>query len=504
TYMSIHTRKVRVLGYGVPSKLESLDFNVHHQGVAPSDNASEAHIPPMFKFCDMKYSDYTPCEDIERSNQFDTHMQFFRERRCPQKTELLRCLIPHPPGYRTPFPWPQSRDFAWYANVPHKKLSVLKVHQNWIKFQGDRFYFPDGGTSFQNGAKMYIEEIGELIPLAGGSIRTALDIGCGVASLGAYLFKYNILTMSFSPKDIHEAQVQFALERGVPAMIGILGTRRLPYPAMAFDMAHCSRCLIPWTDHDGLYLIEVDRVLRPGGYWILSGPPINWQSRHEGWNRTVESLNQEQRTIEDLATRLCWKKVAEKGDLAVWQKPTNHIHCIQKRRIFKVHPFCHRGNADMAWYKKMETCITPLPKVRNIEDTAGMALEKWPKRLTAVPPRIKRRTISGVTSESFNQDTKLWTKRLIYYKRFLESLTDGIYRNIMDMNAGLGSFAAALANYKVWVMNVVPADTNRNTLGIIYERGLIGTYMDWCEAFSTYPRTYDLIHADGLFSMYQD
>lgn len=25
-----------------------------------------------------------------------------------------------------------------------------------------------------------------------------------------------------------------------------------------------------------------------------------------------------------------------------------------------------------------------------------------------------------------------------------------------------------------------------------------------CEGFSTYPRTYDLIHASGLFSLYQD
>jgi len=41
--------------------------------------------------------------------------------------------------------------------------------------------------------------------------------------------------------------VQFALERGVPAMIGVMGTERIPYPARAFDMAHCSRCLIPWN-----------------------------------------------------------------------------------------------------------------------------------------------------------------------------------------------------------------------------------------------------------------
>lgn len=52
--------------------------------------------------------------------------------------------------------------------------------------------------------------------------------------------------MSFAPRDSHESQVQFALERGVPAVIGVLGTIKLPYPSRAFDMAHCSRCLIPW------------------------------------------------------------------------------------------------------------------------------------------------------------------------------------------------------------------------------------------------------------------
>ncbi|KAM7470892.1 hypothetical protein LguiA_009075 [Lonicera macranthoides] len=74
----------------------------------------------------------------------------------------------------------------------------------------------------------------------------------------------------------------------------------------------------------------------------------------------------------------------------------------------------------------------------------------------------------------------------------------------MDMNAGLGGFAAALQSSKLWVMNVVPTLAKKNTLGVIYERGLIGIYHDWCEAFSTYPRTYDLIHANGVFSLYKD
>lgn len=49
--------------------------------------------------------------------------------------------------------------------------------------------------------------------------------------------------------------MQFALERGVPAVIGVLGTIRLPYPSRAFDMAHCSRCLIPWSANGEDYLL---------------------------------------------------------------------------------------------------------------------------------------------------------------------------------------------------------------------------------------------------------
>lgn len=61
--------------------------------------------------------------------------------------------------------------------------------------------------------------------------------------------KRNVLAMSFAPRDNHEAQVQFALERGVPAIIGVLGSIKLPFPSRAFDMAQCSRCLIPWGEN---------------------------------------------------------------------------------------------------------------------------------------------------------------------------------------------------------------------------------------------------------------
>lgn len=101
---------------------------------------------------------------------------------------------------------------------------------------------------------------------------------------------------------------------------------------------------------DGLYLIEVDRVLRPGGYWILSGPPIRWKKYWRGWERSQEDLKQEQDSIEDVAKRLCWKKVIEKGDLAIWQKPINHIECIKSRSVTKTPHICKADNPDTAWY----------------------------------------------------------------------------------------------------------------------------------------------------------
>ncbi|RWR81584.1 putative methyltransferase PMT11 [Cinnamomum micranthum f. kanehirae] len=77
-------------------------------------------------------------------------------------------------------------------------------------------------------------------------------------------------------------------------------------------------------------------------------------------------------------------------------------------------------------------------------------------------------------------------------------------RNVMDMKAGFGGFAAALIDQQIdaWVMNVVPI-SGPNTLPAIYDCGLIGVIHDWCEPFDTFPRTYDLLHAFGLFSIEQ-
>lgn len=157
----------------------ALDFAAHHAAGELAVSAAEAR---EFPACDARYSEYTPCEDRDRSLRFGRDRLIYRERHCPENGELLKCLVPAPPRYRSPLPWPESRGAAWFANVPHKELTVEKAVQNWVKVEGDKFVFPGGGTMFPNGADAYIDEIGRLVPLRDGSIRTAIDTGCGVPS----------------------------------------------------------------------------------------------------------------------------------------------------------------------------------------------------------------------------------------------------------------------------------------------------------------------------------
>ncbi|CAH9119904.1 unnamed protein product [Cuscuta europaea] len=477
--------------------LPSLNFETHHGSLPGNIHVSESNVKE-FKPCHPHYTDYTPCQDQKRAMTYPRDNMVYRERHCPPQEKKLHCLVPAPKGYVTPFPWPKSRDYVPYANAPYKSLTVEKAIQNWIQYEGDVFRFPGGGTQFPQGADKYIDQIASVIPIKDGTVRTALDTGCGVASWGAYLWKRNVITMSFAPRDSHEAQVQFALERGVPAVIGVLGTIKMPYPSRAFDMAHCSRCLIPWGAGGGILMMEVDRVLRPGGYWVLSGPPIHWKTNYKAWQRPKKELQEEQRKIEEIAKHLCWEKKSEKGEIAIWQKKTDVDSCQAAQKKAGV-AFCQSTDPDDVWYKKMEACITPSPKTKIDE-----SLKRFPERLNSVPPRIASGLVMGVSVQAYLEDNKKWKKHVNAYKRVNKMIDSGRYRNIMDMNAELGGFAAQLTSPRQWVMNVIPKIAERNTLGVIYERGMIGIYHDWCEAFSTYPRTYDLLHANDVFSLYKE
>lgn len=103
-----------------------------------------------------------------------------------------------------------------------------------------------------------------VIPVPGGSL---LDLGCadGVVTM----------RIARAAQVAHVAGVEFiepwaaqAREHGVDAVVADLG-QRLPYDDASFDIVHSNQVIehLPKTD---FFLREIRRVLKPGGYAILS------------------------------------------------------------------------------------------------------------------------------------------------------------------------------------------------------------------------------------------
>ncbi|PKA48875.1 putative methyltransferase PMT9 [Apostasia shenzhenica] len=460
-----------------------------------ADSSHEPHFLKSFPVCDLRLSELIPCMDRNLIYQLKLKLNLSTmehyERHCPPQNRRYNCLIPPPPGYRVPIRWPKSRDEVWKVNIPHTHLAFEKSDQHWMVVNGDKINFPGGGTHFHTGADKYIAHLAQMLKFPngnlsnGGNIRTVLDVGCGVASFGAYLLPLNIITMSLAPNDVHENQIQFALERGIPSTLGVLGTKRLPYPSRSFELAHCSRCRIDWLQRDGILLLELDRVLRPGGYFVYSSPEAY---AHDEKNQRIWNA------MSDLVRRMCWRIASKKNQTVIWVKPLSN-GCYSRRDPGMQPPLCSSDNADAVWNVPMKACISPYSK--RVNRAKGSELLSWPQRLTVSPPRLEE---LGITSEKYYEDNEVWHSRVMQYWKKVSSQTEkNSFRNVMDMRANIGGFAAALVDEDLWVMNVVPVNES-SKLKIIYDRGLIGSIHDWCESFSTYPRTYDLLHAWLIFS----
>lgn len=440
--------------------------------------------------CPLSFNEYIPCHDVSYVNEILPRLDVSRredlERHCPPLERRLFCLVPPPVDYKLPIRWPVSRDYVWRSNVNHTRLAEVKGGQNWVHEMNDLWWFPGGGTHFKHGAPEYIQRLGNMTTNEEGDLRSAgvnqvLDVGCGVASFSAYLLPLNIETMSFAPKDGHENQIQFALERGIRAMVSAIATKQLPYPDNSFEMIHCSRCRVDWHENDGILLKEADRLLRTNGYFVYSAPPAYRKDKDFPviWDKLV-----------NLTASMCWKLVARKIQTAIWIKQQDET-CVQHNAQLKLVSVCDSGDElKPSWKTPLRNCIGPVR-------TAYEKLPLRPHRLSVYSKSLSR---IGISQEEFLSDTLYWQEQVRHYWRLMD-VEEKEIRNVMDMSASLGSFAVALSTYPVWVMNVVPVSMN-NTLSAIYDRGLVGVFQDWCEPFSTYPRSYDLLHANHMLSHY--
>ncbi|KAL6531112.1 hypothetical protein OROHE_014181 [Orobanche hederae] len=464
---------------------DTVDNSAASGAIVDDDNQV---VDVEWELCDGPLAvDYIPCLDNLKALKAlpsRKHMEH-RERHCPYPAP--KCLVPMPQGYKAPVPWPKSRDMIWYSNVPHPKLVEYKKDQRWVVKSDDYFVFPGGGTQFKNGVNFYIESIVKMLPVIewGKKTRVVLDVGCGVASFGGALLDKDVITMSFAPKDEHEAQIQFALERGIPATLSVIGTQKLTFPDNSYDLIHCARCRVHWDGDGGKPLMELNRILRPGGYFVWSATPVyRKDEKHQNVWKSMVALSES----------ICWSIAAKtyveasQVGLVIFRKPMSSS-CYQNRKENKP-PLCDQSSRpNSSWYVPLDTCLVP------VLDDSSKWPSTWPQRLSDKPPSL---SVEPDAEETFKGDTRHWSALVSeVYLGGLDLIWSNL-RNVMDMNAGYGGFAAALINQPVWVMNVVPVH-EPDTLSVIFDRGLIGVYHDWCESFNTYPRTYDLLHSSFLF-----
>ncbi|KAF5945431.1 probable methyltransferase PMT5 isoform X2 [Camellia sinensis] len=334
-----------------------------------------------FSLCGKEKENYVPCYNVSANllagfkdgEEFDRHCEVSREQQS--------CLVRPPKDYKIPLRWPAGEDVIWSGNVKISKdqfLSSGSMTKRLMLLEENQIAFHSEDGLINDGVKDYSRQIAEMIGLGSDSeflqagVRTVLDIGCGFGSFGAHLLSLKLMAVCIAAYEVTGSQVQLALERGLPAIIGNFISRQLPYPSLSFDMVHCAQCGISW-DKKGV---------QPNDFF---------------------------------------------EDLQNWKSVLRNYWSLLTPLIFSDHP-------------------------------------KRPGDEDPLPPH-------------------------------------NMLRNVMDMNAHYGGLNGAFLEEKksVWMMNVVPIGA-RNTLPLILHQGFAGVLHDWCEPFPTYPRTYDMLHANGLLS----
>ncbi|KAK6130735.1 hypothetical protein DH2020_035523 [Rehmannia glutinosa] len=532
------------------------------------------------EYCSQESENYVPCFNVSENLALGFSGGEEYGRHCGQGLKH-NCLVLPPVNYRIPLRWPAGRDVIWFANVnitAQEVLSSGSLTKRMMMLDEDQISFRSVSSTFD--VEDYSHQIAGIIGLRNVSyftqagVRTILDIECGYGSFGAHLSSNQLLTMCLANYEASGSQVQLTLERGLPAMIGSFTSKQLPYPSLSFDMIHCARCHIEWDKKDGIFLIEVDRLLRPGGYFVWTDPVINSQRSL----RNKDNLKK-WNTVRLFTESLCWEMLPQQDETVVWKK-TSKRKCYSTRKSGSPY-LCNKGHDNESpYYRPLPSCIggtqsrrwVPIEERRkwpsqaklnsaeleihgiqvlNIYDCFFSILADLSRMLSYVRVHYllfvaKHHSddvlfLLGLHSEELAEDAITWNSAVHNYWSLLSPLIFSdhpkrpgdedpsppynMLRNVLDMNAHFGGFNAALleAGKSVWVMNVVPAK-GLNTLPLILDRGFVGVLHDWrnkgkstltneigtmdmivscpkCEPFPTYPRTYDLVHAEGLLSL---
>jgi len=167
--------------------------------------------------------------------------------------------------------WP----FARRRETEIKRLDPQSAYELWAKSYPPRPHNP----------LMEVEQatVVALLPEVRG--QTVLDAGCGS---GRYLRELGdrgarVIGMDLSP-------AMLARARETTRRIARADIRALPFEAMSIDLVVCGLALGDIAELE-LALIEIARVLRPGGRVVYS--VVHPAGEAAGWSRTFESDGQQ-------------------------------------------------------------------------------------------------------------------------------------------------------------------------------------------------------------------
>ena len=107
--------------------------------------------------------------------------------------------------------------------------------------------------------------------------RRILDVGCGTGTMLAYLSAFGRV----QGVDVDEEAVGYCHERGL-LDVSLGEAAKLPFPEGTFDLV-TALDVVEHLDDDAAALREMRRVLRPGGYLLVTVPanPFLWGDQDE-------------------------------------------------------------------------------------------------------------------------------------------------------------------------------------------------------------------------------
>ncbi|KAI3714310.1 hypothetical protein L1987_72907 [Smallanthus sonchifolius] len=312
--------------------------------------SSGASNPKEIRLCGKEREDYVPCYNVSANllagfkdgEEFDRH--------CEVSQDQTYCLVRPPRDYRTPLSWPVGRDVIWNANVKISKdqfLSSGSMTKRLMLLEENQISFHSDDELIFDGVRDHSRQVAEMIGLGSDAkfwqagVRMVLDIGCGFGSFGAHLLSLKLMTVCMAAYELTGSQVQLSLERGLPAIIGNFISRKLPFPSLSYDMVHCAQCGVSWDQKDGMFLVEANRILKPGGYFVLHGTSLSTQTGS---------------MIEGFTHKICWTLIGRQEETFIWQK-TIDPQCYSSSTQGVIPPCREEHEDTYSYYQPLASCV---------------------------------------------------------------------------------------------------------------------------------------------------